>query len=64
MKAVNIRWDTSDGNGNDEPVDLPTEMDIPDTVVEGLSSREEVLDAVSDWLSDETGFCHFGFELK
>ena len=64
MKAVNIRWDTSDGNGNDEPVDLPTEMDIPDTIVEGLSSREEVLDAVSDWLSDETGFCHFGFELK
>ena len=30
MKAVNIRWDTSDGNGNDEPVDLPTEMDIPE----------------------------------
>lgn len=24
--------------------------------------KEEFLDDVSDWLSDEYGFCHFGFD--
>ncbi len=53
MRAVNIKWDT-DG---DMKVfnDLPTEMEIP----EGMTDGEEI----SDYLSDETGFCHAGFEL-
>ena len=25
--------------------------------------EDDLLDDVSDWLSDEYGFCHFGFEL-
>ena len=53
MKAVNIKWDT---DGNKEVFeDLPTEMEIP----EGRTGEEEI----SDWLSDETEFCHDGFEL-
>lgn len=53
MRAVNIKWDTDDDS--EELIDLPGEMDIP----EGMTD----VDAISDYLSDMTGFCHFGFEL-
>lgn len=49
-KAVNIIWDT-DG----EDVDLPTEIDIP----EDMDDEDEI----SDYLSEKTGFCHFGFSI-
>ena len=51
MKAINILWDT-----DDEEVSLPNEIEIPDWV-----DKDD--DGVSDYLSDATGFCHFGFEL-
>ena len=50
MKAVNILWDT-DG----ENVALPNEIEIP----YGIINEDEI----SDYISDETGFCHYGFEL-
>lgn len=49
--ATNIKWDT-DGEG----VDLPNHMVIPDKVHDDVN-------AIGDYLSDETGFCHFGFGL-
>lgn len=53
MKVLNIKWDT---DGDMELLEqLPTEMDIP----EGIMDEEEI----SDYLTDETGFCHYGFEL-
>ncbi|WP_304430907.1 hypothetical protein [Romboutsia ilealis] len=53
MKAINIKWDT---DGDMEVLNqLPTEMEIP----EGITDEEEM----SDYLSDETGFCHYGFDL-
>lgn len=53
MKAVNIKWDT---DGDDKLFQiLPTEMEIP----EDMTDEDEI----SDWLSNETGFCHFGFSL-
>ena len=63
MRAINIEWDTDDYDKdtittdfiNMSADDLPTEMEIPD----GMMDVEEI----SDWLSDETGFCHKGFEL-
>lgn len=53
MRAVNIKWDT-DGN-NELLCTLPKEMQIP----KNITDEEEI----SDWLSDEVGFCHYGFEL-
>lgn len=50
MKAINIKWDT-DG----EFVELPNEIELP------LGMVDE--DEISDYISDETGFCHYGFEL-
>ena len=52
-KAINIQWDT-DGNPSILD-DLPTEILIPDT----LSDEE----SISDYISNETGFCHYGYEL-
>ena len=59
MKAVNIKWDT---DGDMELLEeLPTEVEIPDYLI--TDDEDDLLDDVSDWLSDEYGFCHFGFEL-
>ena len=68
MKAVNIKWDVTDGaeDMTKEDMDeilstLPTEVEIPDNLI--TDDEDDLLDEVSDWLSDEYGFCHFGFEL-
>lgn len=52
MKAINIDWDIdSDGD-----IDfLPNEIDIPN----GMTDEDEI----SDYITDVTGFCHYGFEL-
>lgn len=54
LKAVEIKWDVTDNEMDDEACEilesLPTEMIIP----EGMTD----LDEISDWLSDETGYCH------
>lgn len=53
MKAINIKWET---DGDMKLLrELPSEMEIP----EGVTDEDEI----SDYLSDETGFCHNGFEL-
>ena len=59
MKAINIKWDT---DGNMELLEeLPTEVEIPDYLI--TDDEDDLLDDVSDWLSDEYGFCHDAFEL-
>ena len=62
LKAINIKWDT---DGYKEVLnELPTEMIIPDELEEMYKKdREYALEEISDWLSDETGFCHAGFEV-
>lgn len=63
MKAVNIKWDT---DKNMEALDkLPTEIEIPDNLLKGYDGTnfDTYYSDISDWLSDEFGFCHFGFEL-
>lgn len=53
MKAINIKWDVD----NVEDLEfLPTEIEIPD----GMEDDEEI----SDYITDMTGFCHCGYELK
>lgn len=55
-KATDIKWDTEDDEFSKEDIpSLPTEITIP----EGLTDEEEI----SDYLSEKTGFCHFGFEI-
>ena len=68
MKAVNIKWDVTDGaeDMTKEEMDeilstLPTEVEIPDYLT--TDDEDDLLDDISDWLSDEYGFCHDRFEL-
>jgi hypothetical protein len=48
--AINIQWDT-DG----EEVNLPERVEIPFNVSD---------DEIADMLSDEYGFCVFGFNIE
>lgn len=52
MKATNILWDIDEDDG----IELPTEMELP----EGMTDEDEI----SDYLSDETGYCHKGFDIE
>ena len=69
MKINNIKWDT---DGDEEVfATLPQEIDVPEYFLEkknfevdGEYSRDEMLDQLSDWLSDEYGFCHGGFDVE
>ena len=72
MKAVNIRWDT---NGDQEVFNsLPQEVVLPEEFSKenyldengnfGEYEKDLMLEDISDWLSDEYGFCHGGFELS
>lgn len=53
MKATNIIWDV---DYEEDLENLPTEIEIP----EGMTDEDEI----SDYISDETGFCHKGFVLE
>lgn len=53
MRATNIQWDT-DGDEN-IAAQLPTEIQIPGDISPGDAG---------DYISDQTGFCHFGFRLE
>lgn len=57
MKAINIDWDI-DQEDIENGVDLPTEIEIPADI------DPDDDDAISDYLSDVTGFCHNGFDLE
>ena len=72
MRAVNIKWDVTDGaeDMTKEDMDeilstLPTEVEIPDNLIDDDEDFDEdyYYSDISDWLSDKYGFCHFGFEL-
>ena len=50
--AINIQWDVDD---NEDLEHLPQKVKIP----KGMTDDDEI----SDYLSDLTGFCHYGFSL-
>ena len=64
MKVVKIKWDTE---GDMKMLkSLPKEIDITDEfdVNDYEDDEDQLLDDISDWLSDTYGYCHFGFEIK
>ena len=58
--AHDIRWDT-DGDMKLFKT-LPQEIEIPDEVWEDYDNGND--DALSDYVSNVTGFCHYGFEVR
>lgn len=71
MKAINIKWDVTDGTEDmtkkemDEILNnLPTEVEIPSNITNDKNfDSDDLYEDCSDWLSNEYGFCHYGFEL-
>ena len=57
MLATEIKWDT-DGD-TEELASLSTEVEIPQDIAD-----QDDDDAISDWLSDTFGYCHFGFGIE
>lgn len=58
VHIYDIKWDT-DG----ETVDLPTEVDHTFDGYNDITD-EDLMDEISDWLFDEYGYCHFGFQIR
>ena len=77
MRAINIKWDVTDGAEKmteeeiaDTLASLPTEVELPEkfnkenyTDEDGYHEDELVEDA-SDWASDEYGFCNYGIQVE
>lgn len=55
LKATNIEWDV---DSEEDKEFLPTEIDLPDWI------KKDDYDAIEDYLSNETGFCHKGYVLE
>ena len=68
MKAVNIQWDNTEGTEGT----LPSEITIPNSVLYGVeignksvtSIYNDKVEAISDYLTEKTGFCHNGFAIR
>lgn len=54
VKATKIDWDAP---ASVKKV-LPKEIEIPEEVI------EQMMEIVSDYITDEAGFCHNGFKLE
>lgn len=52
-KATHIQWDVDDLEDLEL---LPTEIDIPDDMTD--------MEEISDYITDQTGFCHKGFIVE
>ena len=62
MKAVNIKWDT---DGDLELLqDLPKEIEIPEYLIDEDTDIDEYEEELADYISEVTGYCHFGFDLE
>ena len=60
MKVVKIKWDTDGDKELLKTIDISNEFDVKDYE----DDEEQLLDDISDWLTDTYGYCHFGFEVK
>lgn len=60
VRIYNIKWDIDE---DDEKLNLPDEV-IHTFYEYNDINDEDLLDEIADWLSDEYGFCHKGFEAE
>lgn len=59
MVAYNIKWDT-DGH---RIKGLPKRVEIPNHIINEMEDENDI-DVITDYLSDEYGFCVEGYELE
>ena len=58
----NVNWDVEEEVGSLNELGLETDF-IEDVDIEDIDD-DELDDFLSDWLSDEYGYCHFGFDYE
>ena len=63
FRARCIQWDRTDDDGSEVEADLPAEVvvTLEDLQLPYDACITEVEDALSEYLADYYGFCHFGF---
>ncbi len=55
--AKKIKYDTDGAK-----IDLPKTLAIP--IPNEMDDEDEIMDFISDEISNITGYCHFGFEAE
>lgn len=77
MKIYDIKWDVTDGTNLSTPeeieevlailpkeIELQEEFDKANYMEDGEFDEGAWLDAISDWLSEDYGFCYDGFKIS
>ena len=59
MKIINILYDV---DSEEDKQFLPNEIEIPAEMIDENGEVDE--DVISDYISDVTGYCHFGFNIE
>lgn len=62
FRVFDISWDANDN----EKIDLPQSIKVTITEedVDDLDDQEDIEFFIEDYISDETGFCHWGFQYE
>ena len=62
-KVYDINWDV---DNEKERTFLPSVMRVPifDDSVEDVNNREEIEEYISEYITEDTGYCHDGFRYK
>ena len=65
-KAKCIQWDKTDSDGSPVEADLPSEVvvTLKDLDIDDNATESEIEDALSEYLTDYYGFCHYGFVFE
>ena len=58
VHIYDIWWDT-DGKRADLPTEIDRKFDGYDNITD-----EDLQDEIADWLSNEYGYCHYGFMVR
>ena len=68
IEVYDIIYDIDDIEDGEETPELPDklsfERDIEADIDDAEDLEYEITNIASDFISDETGFCHLGFKLK
>lgn len=61
-RVFDISWDANDT----EKMDLPKSIDVVITSADvgDLDNQKEIEDYLSDYITNETNFCHWGFQYE
>ena len=57
-RTIKVKWDTSDGDLDFTSAEDFADVALPELVILPSGIDEE---DISDWLSDNWGYCHFGW---